>query len=254
MTPLLQAADIATRGPGYQFDGTVTATQGGKTTTIDEEGSIDERNSQGTITLHLAGHALLEIFRLPYVYTDVAGPSTRTAAGGKPWVSLNLGAITEEFGAEDGAEGDSSGPREFIEFLKGSAQATVVGHEPVRGEPTTHYHAVVDLNRYAAVVAPSRRAGARKAAAALESVTGSSTLAVDAWIGADDRLRRYEVEEHLCSPAGPIGETVSFEIVDYGPQPAVKVPMASETRDITAAVRGELAKGLQELSCPGSSA
>lgn len=44
-------------------------------------------------------------------------------------------------------------------------------------------------------------------------------------------------------------DTTEFEILKFGPEPAVQIPAASETRDITDTVTANAAKELRQLSC-----
>ncbi len=249
-TPLLQAAYVATRGPGYRFAMTETVTHGEESTHLEADGAIDERTKQGTITERVAGQTVTEILSSPFVYVNVVGlPGARFA--GRPWLEFNLDRYAEEFGGSQDEGISAGGPSPLIALMKAGGQVTVLGHESIAGETTTHYHALVDLDRYAATVAASQRAGAAKTATLLEKVTGSASLPIDVWIGSGDRLRRYQTDMQLCSPGGRMNVAVAFEILSYGPQSAVQVPPPGETRNLTSQLTAEAAKGLQQLACPG---
>jgi hypothetical protein len=124
-----------------------------------------------------------------------------------------------------------------------------VGSETVRGVATTHYHAVIDLNRYPSVVAPSLRAAAARAAALLERVTGQSTLAADVWVDRSGLVRRLALDLSVCSSVGTVDATLSMDIYDFGRQPTVTVPPASEVTDITGTLASQVAQSTQQLGC-----
>jgi hypothetical protein len=79
-------------------------------------------------------------------------------------------------------------------FLKAAGQVGTVGQQEIRGVATTHYHATVDIARYAAELAPSDGAKAKREQAMLERMTGSSTIPMDVWIDSAKRAR-------ACGPA-----------------------------------------------------
>ncbi len=250
-TPLLQAAYVATRGPGYRFAMTETVTEGEESTHLEADGAIDERSKQGTISERVAGHALTEILGSPFVYVNVVGLPGASLTGGKPWLEFNVDRYAEEFGGSEDDGLSADGPSPLIALMKAGGQVTVLGHENIAGETTTHYHALVDLDRYASTVAASQRAGAAKSAALLEKVTGASSLPIDVWLGSGDRLRRYQADMQLCSSQGRVNVIVAFEILSYGPQSAVQVPPPAETRNLTGLLTARVAKGLQKLACTG---
>lgn len=167
VTPLLDASDIVTHGPGYQFKMTITATleEDEKPSAFGVEGTVDKRGQQGAMTFEAAGRQLAEIYRPAYVY--VRTPNGRLADG-KPWLRLDVDALEEALGESGGPEDGSDGPRRFIASLNSAANATLIGHESVAGEPTTHYHARVNLKHYATTVCARERVAAERFSAMLQ--------------------------------------------------------------------------------------
>ena len=102
---------------------------------------------------------------------------------------------------------------------------TTVGTAQIGGVATTHYHAVTDLDRYAATVPASERQAASTAIATLERETGVATLPIDVWIDAQHRVRQIVLSmSGICPQAGNASVTITMDLFDYGPQPAPARP------------------------------
>ena len=80
--------------------------------------------------------------------------------GAEPWVRANYATYNESSSATLGTGG--SDPILTINFLKATGRVTTVGTQSVNGVATTHYHGLVDSNRIAATVPPSRRPAAQQ--------------------------------------------------------------------------------------------
>jgi hypothetical protein len=119
---------------------------------------------------------------------------------------------------------------------------TRIGSEQVRGEPTTHYRARIDYDRYPSKVAPARRAAASQSIAALERLTGSHSQVVDVWVDVQRRVRREEFTFHECLPGVP-GATrihLKIEFLDFGIQAIAPLPPSNDVADLTGYVAEKL--------------
>ena len=83
----------------------------------------------------------------------------------------------------------------------------------------------------------------------LERMTGQSTLPVDVWIDGSNRVRRLAMQMSLCSPVGTVSESFQMDLYDYGRQPPVHVPAASEVTDLTSQLSSHTTQALQQLHC-----
>jgi hypothetical protein len=119
----------------------------------------------------------------------------------------------------------------------------------VNGVPTTHYHAVVDLNRVVSTASPERRAAVQQYEQILKRATGSSTLPIDVWIDARQHVRRMNLQQQLCIPGGKLSTSITFDILRYGSQPAVRIPPPSQVTDITDRLQAQTSQALQQLKC-----
>src|SRR5438876_404094 len=78
--------------------------------------------------------------------------------GGARWVKIDLGRVTQALGLNMQQLAGQSNPAQFLQYLRATAgTVTPVGSELVRGVPTTHYRATVDLDRVADVVPSADR-------------------------------------------------------------------------------------------------
>lgn len=243
---LARAAYVTGQTPGFQFDLTIVASVDGHEVTIDGEGAFDERNREGTATLHVAGQTLAEVIKDPYVYVRLPGG---VLAHGKPWIRADLSAFTQEFGNGDPLSGNTASPTQMLSMLKASGDVSAIDQETLRGVATTHYHALVDFKRYATVLAPSERAGMLRYAQALEHLSGSSSLPIDVWIDSESRVRRLSTEVQVCTPEGRLMETISMDLFDYGAQPVVTAPALSEVDDVSGLASSQTPSELAHLGC-----
>lgn len=123
-----------------------------------------------------------------------------------------------------------SSPDEFLAQLR-DANAVVedLGAEDVRGNPTTHYRALVDT------AALSETLSAEEMADFQSNFGGAGedvAFPIDFWVGDDGLLYRYEID--LTDPAlledtdGLERLTITYEIFDYGQDVGITAPPADQ--------------------------
>jgi len=249
LTPLTQAAYVTTQAPGFKFELTMTGSVGGRSFTFGGEGSIDERDLEGTISMQIEGETLTEIIKNPYVYIHVPSSASTAVTGGARWLEADIDTYGEALGAGSPLGADTTEPRQLLSFLKAAGQVRRLGEQSVRGVATTHYHALVDFSRYASRVAPSRRHATERYADELERITGSSSLPIDVWVDARQRVRRVSTRLQICTPQGPLAESMTMNLYGYGRQPAVLAPAASEVTDITSQLTSRTLQAMAQLGC-----
>jgi hypothetical protein len=246
---VVQAAYMTTRGPGFKFALSSTASLGGHSFSFSGEGSIDEGGLQGGMSLQVGGEAVTEIIKNPYVYVKVPGAGGAAFGGATGWVKANIDTFSQALGASESLGGNTTEPTQLLNLLKATGQVTTLGSQSVRGVATTHYHALVDFGRIAATAAPGLRAADERFAQQLERLTGSNSLPIDVWVDASQRVRRFSTQLQMCTPQGTLAESVTMELFDYGPQPDVLVPAASEVTDITGNLESQISHTLAQLTC-----
>jgi hypothetical protein len=249
VTAVTQAAYVTTLSPGYKFDMTLSTSSGTHNFTFTGTGALDEHDGRGQMSLHVKGKTLTELIDNPYIYLHAPSAASTASSGAKPWVRADLDTYTQALGASSPFGGSATGPTEMLKFLKAAGQVIVVGQESVRGVPTTHYHATVDFSRYSSAVAPALRAGAKREAALLERVTGSTSLPMDVWVDSHSRVRRLSLAMKICTAEGKLTESMTMSMYDYSRQTLELPPPASQATDITKELKAQATQGLQQLGC-----
>jgi len=131
-----------------------------------------------------------------------------------------------------------------LDSLRGvSGDPQVVGQEEVRGVPTTHYRATVDLAKALEQAPAEQRERLEAAFQQLEPSgdLGDADIPVDVWVDEDDLPRRVRTEMSSMFAALGLGEssmTMTMELFDYGDDVTIEVPSADEVTPMTEALGG----------------
>jgi hypothetical protein len=244
---LTQAAYVTGRAPGMRFAMMVTASVGEHHFGFESQGSIDEQRAEGVLSMSIAGQQVKEIIKNPYVYVQL--PSSATAlTGGKPWARANVASYSQSMGMPNPFD-DNGTPTQTLQMLDASGEVSKLGGESVDGVATTHYHAVVSFSRYAAQAPGAQRAAIVAEGKLISRLTGSSSLPLDVWVDAQDRVRRLNISMNVCTPAGTLTETIDMRLYDFAPQPVVTVPPESEVSDVSSSLDSRSSKALEHLGC-----
>jgi hypothetical protein len=204
------------------------------TTTV--SGAMDFAAKRGSLTTEVAGQSVDLVIDGATLYERIPILADQL---GTPWLKINLDDIGELAGVQglgNLAQSNSSDPSSTLAYLRGAGQVAEVGHEEVRGEDTTHYRAVVDLER-AAGASPADQA---KTLRQLAKVMGTRRQPVDVWIDGDGLVRRmketvdYRKATFPNVPKDKLPTSMSMlvEYYDFGTEVAVDVPKASEVTDL----------------------
>jgi hypothetical protein len=110
------------------------------------------------------------------------------------------------------------GPDRLLDYLRATSDdVREVGREDVRGTPTQHYRAVVDLER----VLEGAPAESREE---LRSELEEKTLPIDVWIDDDGLARRVRLVDHDDEDSA----TVTVEFYDFGADADIEAPPADQ--------------------------
>ena len=135
-----------------------------------------------------------------------------------------------------------SNPAQILEYLKASgASVTIVGHDRIRGVPTTHYTAEIDLTKAAAALAGANAATLQKAIGQL----GVSELPVDVWVDSHNLVRRMQLDLRVPAGGQSLQMQMDIELFGFGATPTVSAPAPSETFDATSTALNGLGTGSQ---------
>ena len=241
--PVAQAAQTTQRLPGARLALTTTVSGGGvpEPVTIAGSGFASSRTHEGQLDFDfskLAGgtpgtaefrfKGLMLYFRFPALANRL--PS------GKTWLAVDEQKAAQSLGVNlsqlSGA--GTSDPNQYLNYLRAVSARVNVGSEMVRGVPTMHYRATVDLTRVAAQLPPDQRAGAQASIANLERATGTRTVPMEVWIDAGHRIRRLRLLQKARSPGGgTVAVNATIDYLSYGPTPQVVAPPADQVFDAT---------------------
>ncbi|MFZ0043173.1 MAG: hypothetical protein WAK93_17830 [Solirubrobacteraceae bacterium] len=247
--PVAQAADATATVPGYRLTGTIAVSSPAFTVHGTLSGWIDRAKRAGTLTTteSVAGRTLTlneKFSGLTFYMASPGTPQLKSVTGGKPWLKFDMSRLLGGLGGGALPAGGSSDPSQFIDFLRAvGGKATKLGTAAIRGVATTHYRAIVDLDRYTKLVAPSERASASKTVSMLEQALGSHTMTMDVWIDQAHKLvRRMSFDFAECVNGQRLQYAMAMDLFDYGPQPPTTLPSAAKTYDLTPLLSSAMSK------------
>lgn len=212
-------------------------TGGEQDVTMTAEGAADFDGQRMTMTLSM-GEELAEagfgemrmITQGTTVYMEM--PNAKEMGLPTAWVKMDLQDMAGMQGMGE-LQQMSSDPTKGMEMLRGvSDDVTEVGSEDVRGEPTTHYRATIDLEK-ARDQAPE---AARPFMQQQIDVLGTTTMPMEVWIDEAGRLRRQRVDLDMTkatagTPGAPTKMSMTFEMFDFGAPVDAEPPPADEVTD-----------------------
>ena len=228
---------------------TVTATSAGKSTqhvTVSETGMIDFANQDGQFSFSAPTTGVFAArFINPVLYVQVPADQRSQLPAGKSWAAVNLNTVAEaKLGASlDQLTSSSQAPTQTLSYLQAVSRngITTVGPATTRGAATTEYKATIDLTK----VADQKGAGAQAALKDLEGQLHTTTLPVQVWLDAQNRVRQVAYQLHVSTtgdspssggttlPAvsGLITSTIDY--YDFGIPVHVAAPPAQEIENVT---------------------
>jgi len=224
--PVALAASVTNREPGFKFDLTVSATVSGQTTSVQASGAFNTGPPlSGSMDATVGATTVSELIVGSDVYVQ-------TAQSDGKWLHSTLpGALGAASASSGGAtELTSADPGQTLQYLRAAGTVTDLGPATIGGVATTHYHADIDLSRYASTLPASQQAAAAQDIQSYQQLTGSSTLPMDVWIDGSNLVRQIQFDFSFSSGASA-AFTMNFS--DYGPQPTVSAPAAADVINAT---------------------
>jgi len=186
---------------------------------------------QGSAETRFVGGVLYE--RLPSALVS-------RISGGKPWISLNVGAMSQQQGNGSASQllaNSPADPSAILAYLRGAGDhVTRNGPDTVDGTPTTRYTVLIDLDRSVA----GQDQAAQNGVHALEQQLGSHTLPAQVWLDDQGRIRELSVDATMNGASGnttPGNGAITFKfsatLSDYGVITHIVAPSADQTSDVT---------------------
>jgi hypothetical protein len=189
----------------------------------------------GTIRMRILANEL---------YIELPAALRSQIPGNKPWLSLDVNKLVQaKLGASlSQLSSSSQAPTQTLSYLQAVSSDGLVnsGSVKIGGVETTAYKASVDLDK----VAASKSGAAQTAIKTLEGELHSSSLPVEVWIDAQNRVRQLTYSASVSTststtPTGASGTTgsstvtVTMGLSDFGLPVSVAVPPADQVYDAT---------------------
>lgn len=217
---------------------TMAMTGGAQDVTITAEGVVDLQGQRASMTMDLgeataqSGMGSMEMINDgTIVYMKLSNAEQLGLP--TPWLKMDLEQMEGMQGMGE-LQQLNNDPAKSMEMLRGvSGDVEEVGTEEIRGEPTTHYRATMDLEKAAEQAPDEARATIRYQIDQL----GTSTVPVDVWIDEEGRLRRQTFDMDLSNIEGagvegaPQAMRMEMELFDFGTEVEIEPPPEDQVTD-----------------------
>lgn len=246
VNPLAEAAQRTTAMPGARLRIEVKYTVLGRTITGTGGGGFNARTGRSdfNLTVSIPGGPTFwaeSVGDDRHVYTR-SSQLASTLPRGKVWLGMEplLGRDpSNSFSYGLGAKGT-------IEMLRATgSHVEEVDHESVRGLPTTHYKATIDLDRMAQVFADQGEGMLARSYERLAEET-PARIPIEVWV--DDRglvrLVRMVSPLSVAEGRGSVDMDLRMEFFDFGVHPRITLPPPGKVFDYTPVLRAQL--GLED--------
>ncbi len=210
---------------------------GASTITAEATGVVGFHDRSGDLHMHMSipGGGVIQMREItvwPVIY--MRSPLFAAVTHGKArWLKLDMAKVERANGVDLNAltSAGSSDPTQMLQTLESESDSIRnLGAATVRGVPTVHYHAVVDLDKAAANAPAALRAAVERSDARLVAMLGTHRMPMDVWIGRDNLVRR--VAYRMSIPVAATGETIAMDVqldmFDFGVPVHVAAPPASD--------------------------
>jgi hypothetical protein len=160
---------------------------------------------------------------------------TKILPGGKPWIKVDLGQVGKRAGIDISQFTQfANDPTQMVDWLRAaSGSVTTVGTEDVGGEPTTHYKATVDLDKYPDLVPPEQRDVMRKAVEQIKQAAHVSLFPMHVWVGKDGLVRQVRMVLTETIQGQTVNVVTSERFYDFGVPVNIALPPDSQATDIS---------------------
>jgi hypothetical protein len=221
----------------------MTVPPSGTSVVANASGVVGFRNRAADLDMHMtipgAGAIeMREVMVWPVIY--MRSPLFAAALHGKLWMKLDLAKIERANGVNLNAvtSTGSSDPTQMLQALENESDSLQnLGAATVRGVPTVHYHAVVDLDKAARNAPAAVRAAVQRSDARLVAMLGTHRMPMDVWIGQDGLVRRlaYHMSVPVAATGGTMAMDVRLDMFDFGVPVHVTAPPARDVAELPAA-------------------
>jgi hypothetical protein len=221
---IAQVGQKTTEAGSSRFAMTTKVVAGGQDVEITGEGAFSLDGKKGQLSMTIPGAGAVEV----RILDGLAYMQVPQAPG---WYSISMDKLAGS------SLGSSTDPTSSLQQLSAaSTDLKEVGTATVRGEETTHYTGILDLEKAAASVTGPARKQLEKG---LEAMT-DKTAPFDAYLDSEGRMRKLtqRLEISQQGQSGTVDVTVEF--FDFGVAVDVVAPPKAEVQDGTQLLGGFL--------------
>ena len=179
---------------------------------LSANGSFNFTAKEGELTTHMTGVpklpggalSMTELYKAGDVYIDSPLTAGKLPHGAR-WLKFDIGRFAQSVGLDaQSLTGGGSDPSQYLQYLEAAGgKMRAVGHEDVRGTPTTHYEGTIDLSKELDGPHSSNTNSAklRSFLSKARAELGSTEIPISVWIDAHHLLRRMEMSFSLAAGA-----------------------------------------------------
>jgi hypothetical protein len=243
--PVAAAAEATSDAGGVRINFTGSS-EGPAQMTISGKGVLNGETNRASIAMSATGSTATgtQGFTLEEIVDDgdlyLQSPQLGAAFGGSAkWMLMRSEALGDLLQSNASGAGMSASPTQQLDALKdASYEVTEFGPEQLDGATTTHYRALLDIDKLTEEI--KDEVSGDFGDLIEQSMDQVSSATVDVWIDADGLLRR----ETSASSMGALGSfTMTMDFSHYGIHPDIAVPPSPEVFDVTPLME----KALDEL-------
>jgi hypothetical protein len=242
LDPVAKAADSTTAAGSAQIDVSGSIGVQGRVVPLSGKGFLDARNRRGRLAISMVIPGVgqtdfEEIMDGLTFYVKLPGELGKGLRGGKRWIKLDLAAAARAQGIDfdkllRANPGGAANPGDMLRYLKAVGDSRVVGHETIRGTPTTHYRATVDIDKAV------DRIGDRQTEQSLKRLydsMGVTSVPIEVWIDRSGLVRREAINfTATVGNAGGFSMSMTTDFLRFGVPVKVGAPPADQVYDISA--------------------
>jgi hypothetical protein len=243
--PVAAAAEATSEVPGVRISFSGRA-QGEGAMTLSGRGVLNGETNSASIGMSASGSTVTgtQSFALEEIVSDgdvyLRSPELASTFGdpGK-WLLMRSEVFGDLLQGSASGTGMSASPTQQLDALKdASYQVNEIGPERVNGVVTTHYAALLDLDKVTDQL--KSEVSGEFGDLVERSMDQVSSATVDVWIDGDGLIRR-EIASEAMGSLGTFTMTIDFS--HYGIRPNIQPPPSSQVFDVTPLMQ----KALDEL-------
>jgi hypothetical protein len=244
LDPAAEAAQVTSRAGGAHMIMTMSMELPGSSAplSVSASGSFNFTAKEGDLTARISGvpklasgaMSMTELYKAGAVYVQspqIAGKLPH----GAHWLKLDLSRYAQSLGIDSQLlTGSESDPSQYLQYLEAAGgKVRAVGHEDVRGVPTTRYAATIDVSKELERLRSSHSAKLSEFLSKARAQFGNSEIPLSVWIDAHHLVRRMDLSFSPKQGTPGVAVDMHLELFGFGSTPTVTAPTGSDVFETT---------------------